>query len=143
MWMAREDRSMATEDVERTSVRTYVPAYQKEEWVEQADELEMSLSEYVRAMVQAGKRGFDGVDEPAEDPTPEEPGSGDATPGVEGLETSVLEALADGPLEFDEIVDVVADDFRRDVDEVLGRLEGQDRVEHDRLEGGYRVTDDG
>lgn len=143
MWVAREGSSMATEDVERTSVRTYVPAYQKEEWTAHADELEMSLSEYVRTMVQAGKRGFDGVDEPAEDPSPEEPGPGDATPGVDGLESSVLEALDNGPREFDEIVDVVADDFRRDVDEVLGRLEDQDRVEHDRLEGGYRVTDDG
>lgn len=134
---------MATEDVERTSVRTYVPAYQKETWSEHADELEMSLSEYVRTMVQAGKRGFDGVDESASETNPEEPGSSDATPGVDGLESSVLEALADGPLEFDDLVDIVADDFRRDVDEVLGRLEEQGRVEHDRLEGGYRVTDDG
>jgi len=134
---------MATENVERTSVRTYVPAYQKAEWAEHADELEMSLSEYVRTMVQAGKRGFGGVDELDSEQTPEEPDSGDATPGVGGLESSVLEALADGPLEFDALVDVVADEFRRDVDDVLGRLEERGRVEHDRLEGGYRVTDDG
>jgi len=134
---------MAEQDTERTSVRTYVPAYQKEEWATRADALEMSLSEYVRTMVQAGNRGFDGERDTTESGDREEPGSGDATPGGEGLESTVLDALDDGPLEFDELVDVVADDFRRDVDAALGRLEEQGRVEHDRLDGGYRVTDDG
>lgn len=137
------DRSATEPDTERTSVRTYVPVYQKEAWVEHADELEMSLSEYVRSMVQAGKRGFEGVEDTPSDKTDEEPGSDDATPGGEDLESTVLEALADGPLEFDELVEVVADDFRRDVDAELERLEDRELVEHDRLDGGYRMTDDG
>ncbi|WP_460918723.1 DUF5805 domain-containing protein [Salinarchaeum chitinilyticum] len=137
------DRSATERDAERTSVRTYVPVYQKEAWAEHAEELEMSLSEYVRSMVQAGKRGFEGIEHSPSEPSIEEPGSGDATPGGEGLESTVLEALADGPLEFDELVEVVADDFRRDVDAALDRLEERELVEHDRLDGGYRVTDDG
>ncbi|WP_248515918.1 DUF5805 domain-containing protein [Salinarchaeum laminariae] len=134
---------MADQDTERTSVRTYVPAYQKDEWAEHAEELEMSLSEYVRTMVQAGKRGFEGVDESAAKPSKEEPGSGDATPGGDGLEDTVLQALQNGPLEFDELVDAVAEDVRRDVDAALNQLEERGLVEHDRLDGGYRVTDDG
>ncbi|AGN02857.1 hypothetical protein L593_14605 [Salinarchaeum sp. Harcht-Bsk1] len=134
---------MTEQDPERTSVRTYVPAYQKEEWATRANELEMSLSEFVRTMVQAGKRGFEGGQPAAESRDREKGGSGDATPGGQDLETTVLDALENGPLEFDELVDVVAEDFRRDVDEALGRLEEEDRVEHDRLDGGYRVTDDG
>lgn len=134
---------MAEQDTERTSVRTYVPAYQKEAWAEHAETLEMSLSEYVRSMVQAGKRGFEGSDPPSESVDPEEPPSPDATPGVDGLESTVVDALADGPREFDELVEEVAEDLRRDVDAVLDRLEDEGRVEHDRLGGGYRVTDDG
>jgi hypothetical protein len=143
MYLARESPSMADQDTERTSVRTYVPAYQKEAWAEAADSLDMSLSEYVRTMVQAGKRGFEGPKEPSDVGDSEEPRSRDATPGVDGLESTVVAALADGPCEFDELVDEVAEDLRRDVDEVLDRLEDEGRVEHDRLGGGYRVTDDG
>lgn len=134
---------MVQENAERTSVRTYVPAYQKEAWVEHAEALDMSLSEYVRSMVQAGKRGFEGSDAASGTVEPGEPGSADATPGIDGLESTVVDALADGPSEFDDLVDEVAEDLRREVDEVLDRLENEGRVEHDRLGGGYRVTDDG
>ncbi|MDZ7730471.1 MAG: hypothetical protein U5K37_05470 [Natrialbaceae archaeon] len=40
---------------DRATVRTYIPAYQKDHWAEHADELNMSLSEFVRTMVQAGR----------------------------------------------------------------------------------------
>ena len=46
------------EDTSRTQVRTYVPAYQKSEWESHADELDMSQSEFVRTMVQAGRTRF-------------------------------------------------------------------------------------
>lgn len=134
---------MAEQDTERTSVRTYVPVYQKEEWAENAEALDMSLSEYVRSMVQAGKRGFGGTGEATESNDREEPGIADATRVGEGLEHVILEILDEGPHEFDELVDAIQDDLRRDADAVLTELEERDRVEHDRLDGGYRVTDDG
>lgn len=143
MYLARESLSMAEQDTERASVRTYVPAYQKQAWAKHAETLDMSLSEYVRSMVQAGKRGFDESDAPGKSDDTEEPRSTDATPGVDGLESTVVDALADGPREFEELVDEVAEDLRRDVDAALDRLEDEGRVEHDRLGGGYRVTDDG
>jgi hypothetical protein len=40
---------------DRTPVTTRVPAYQKEVWEDDADELGMSQSEFVRTMVQAGR----------------------------------------------------------------------------------------
>lgn len=143
MYLGLEATIMAEQDTERTSVRTYVPTYQKEAWAEHAEALDMSLSEYVRSMVQAGKRGFEGSTAVSESVDPEEPPSEGATPGVDGLESTVVEALSEGPREFDELVDEVAEDFRREVDDVLARLEDDGRVEHDRLGGGYRVTDDG
>jgi hypothetical protein len=143
MYLGHEAKIMDEQDTERTSVRTYVPAYQKEAWAEHAEVLDMSLSEYVRSMVQAGKRGFEGSKERSDSADPEEPPSGGATPGVDGLEDTVVDALSEGPREFDELVDVVAEDLRREIDDVLARLEDEGRVEHDRLGGGYRVTDDG
>jgi len=134
---------MPEQDTERTSVRTYVPAYQKAAWADHAEELDMSLSEFVRSMVQAGRRGFEGPDGASANTKPAEPDDRDANPGGDGLQTAVLDALDDGPREFDDLVDLVADDLRHDVDRVLDRLEDEDRVEHDRLNGGYRVTDDG
>jgi len=46
-------------DTERSTVMTYVPAHQKSEWTAHADELGMSQAEYVRTMVQAGRKGFE------------------------------------------------------------------------------------
>lgn len=46
-------------DTERVSVRTYVPAYQRDAWDEHAERLDMSRSEFVRTMVQAGREFFD------------------------------------------------------------------------------------
>jgi len=46
-------------ETERSTVMTYVPAYQKAEWKEHAAELGMSQAEYVRTMVQSGRKGFE------------------------------------------------------------------------------------
>jgi len=133
---------MAEHREERIAVKTYVPAYQKEEWAEQAEELDMSLSEFLRSMVQAGRRGFGEEDEEAAEPdTPEQPDPTGSNPGGNGLETVVLGALREEPREFDELVDVVAGDLRRDLDALLEDLEDRGVVEHDRMEGGYAVID--
>jgi hypothetical protein len=112
---------------ERTTVKTYVPAHQKGEWREHADELGMSLSEFVRTMVQAGRRGFDGE-------TGEEPARTDATPGVEGVEGRILDVLdEDGPLAYDELRERVLGEFDDTVDE----LQASDRVRYDGRAGGF------
>ena len=43
---------------ERKVVKAYVPAYQKERWQEHADELGMNQSEFVKCMIQAGRRVY-------------------------------------------------------------------------------------
>ena len=48
-------------DTSRVVVQTYVPAYQREEWDDHAEALDMNRSEFVRTMVQAGRRGFGGA----------------------------------------------------------------------------------
>src|SRR6056297_2131856 len=99
-------------DTTRTAVKTYVPAYQKTAWEEHASALGMSQSEFVRSMVQAGRRGF----EPAET----EGGFEDATPGVDGLETGVLESLSAGEyMSWDELVSHLLEDFEDRLEETL------------------------
>jgi hypothetical protein len=122
-------------DSDRVAVKTYVPRYQKDAWQEQAAEMDMSQSEFVRSMVQAGRRGFD--------PDPEETGSGDATPGGEGLEDRVLDVLSTGgPLEWDELVSELIDGFEDELEEALGGLQEENRVQYSGRRGGYAVTDD-
>ncbi|WP_256391029.1 DUF5805 domain-containing protein [Natronoarchaeum rubrum] len=126
-------------DTSRTAVKTYVPAYQKRLWAEHAEELGMSQSEFVRTMVQAGRRGFSPPEEstgdaaaaperkPAEQSADEhetaemEPRSGDATPGVEGGETGSSEAGSsdDGGDLTDRVLEVLDRDGALSWDELV------------------------
>lgn len=124
------------DDTDRVAVKTYVPRYQKEAWQAQAAALDMSQSEFVRSMVQAGRRGFD--------LEPGNSGSVDTTPGGEGLEDQVLGVLAsEGPLEWGELVDELTDDFEDELEEVLQRLQAENRVQYSGREGGYTRAGDG
>ncbi len=79
-------------DEERVAITAYVPEYQREQWKGHANELEMSLSEFVRTMVQAGRKGF------------EEPPSAGPNPGGNSLETLLQDTLADEGKQFEELV---------------------------------------
>ena len=85
---------MSEPDVERAVVKTYVPAYQKDAWVDHADRLDMSQSEFVRTMVQAGRSGFEfeGMSQSTAS-NPADTTSADVTPGGNGLEDRVVELL--------------------------------------------------
>ena len=136
---------MSDADTERVGVRTYVSRSQKSEWAGEADELDMSQAEFVRTMVQAGRRSF-GLDE-SDDPTEqkrEEPRTGDATPGVDGLQTRLLGLLdSEAYLSWDELVAGLTDDIEDRLDGALGDLQEQGRVTHSGRHGGYTLVDDG
>lgn len=124
-------------DTSRTAVKTYVPAYQKDEWQAHADELDMSQSEFVRTMVQAGRAGFE--------PGREEPTSSDADPGGNGLETRVLKLLSGDTYDWDELLEAVSDDIESRLDETLEELQARDEIRYSGRHGGYTVVggDDG
>lgn len=125
----------------RASVKVYVPAYQKQIWAEDAEQLEMSQSEYVRTMVQAGRRGF-GDSSTGENggADPEAP-SPNATPGVEGLETRVLDVLSDDAiLDWDELVERLAGDFEDRLEDTLDTLQEENRVRYSGRHGGYTMV---
>lgn len=135
---------MAESDVERVGVRTYVPEYQREKWDRHAEELGMSRAEFVRTMVQAGRRGFDfdGLEQ-RDGSNPEQPAEDPSTPGVNGLEDQLLELLdSEEYLSWDELVDGVTDDIEERLEERLDELQRHNRVQYNGRRGGYTLVDD-
>jgi len=133
---------------ERVSVQTYVSASQRDRWRDEADELDMTQAEYVRSMVQAGRRSFDLSTElgslSGETEKPDKTPSPDATPRGNGLKDRVLEVVRE--LEFadwDELVAGVTDDIEQRLDETLEELQSEDRIRYSGRHGGYTVVDDG
>jgi hypothetical protein len=124
---------MSQADEERTVVKTYVPRYQKERWRAHADDLDMSQSEFVRTMVQAGRREL-GVEEAGSDPS---------DPGGSALESRVRETLADDPhLGWDDIHEELAADFADRLEETLQSMQERNEIEHSGRHGGYALADD-
>ena len=129
-------------DTTRTSVKVYVPDYQKRLWLEDAERMGMSQSEYVRSMVQAGRRGFEEASTGADESTDLEGHSPDATPGVGGLETQVIDALSnEAALDWDELVERLAEDFEDRLEDVLGNLQQENRVQYSGRRGGYTLQE--
>ncbi len=124
-------------DDHKTSVKTYVPNYQKEEWADHADELDMSQSEFIRTMVQAGREDF-AIPSAGGDTVPRDAGTDDRS-FDERIEM-VLER--EGPLDWDELVDRLIDDVEDDLDTALGRLQDDNRVRYSGRTGGYVLTSD-
>ena len=122
-------------DDDRTVVKTYVPAYQKEKWREHADDLEMSQSEFVRSMVQAGRRGFDTDLEPAA------PNHKEETPRVDDLEDQVLDVLREGHYSWDELIDLLTKNVEDRLEETLQRLQRDNRIQYNGRKGGYTTAD--
>lgn len=142
-------------DTDRSVVKTYVPAYQKERWQEQADELEMSQSEFVRTMVQAGRRGFEGFDDGEEETEPKS-GSGPensdaARKGTRSrtmapddrIDEHVVNRLS--PKEYrswetlrDDLASELVDERLEDA---LQRLQRENRVQYSGRHGGYTLVE--
>lgn len=144
-------------DTERSVVKTYVPAYQKERWQRQADELEMSQSEFVRTMVQAGRRGFEGFDdgegeeeaESNDDSTPENPdptGNGEGSRPTESddrIDDHVVNRLSTEEYRsWEALRDDLASELVDDrLEDALQRLQRANRVQYSGRHGGYTLVE--
>lgn len=121
-------------DTSRTAVKTYVPSYQKAEWQAHADDLGMSQSEFVRTMVQAGRKGFE--------PGTEGPTSPDPDPGGNALENRVLELLSADTYSWEQLLEAVSEDIESRLDETLGELQADNRIRYSGRHGGYTIVED-
>jgi hypothetical protein len=122
-------------ETDRTSVVTYVSPEQKTEWKTHADDLGMSQAEFIRTMVQAGRRDFT-----LESNTPAEPASNTTDPRGKDLESRVLNALESDTRSWDELVDSLADDFEDRLEACLESLQEQNRIRYSGRDGGYTIS---
>jgi hypothetical protein len=129
-------------DTNRTAVKTYVPAYQKEQWERHAQRLGMTQSEFVRTMVQAGRRDFE---VPAMGDMEAVDSSREAAdnPEAGGLEERVREVLSTSEyLAWDELVARLTDDIEDRLETALQELQSADRVRYSGRHGGYTLVRD-
>mgnify|MGYP006290284891 CR=1 FL=1 len=126
-------------DTERTVVTTYVPAYQKTTWEEHAEDLDMSLSEFVRTMVQAGRRGFGGA---ADDTDSEEPHLETATPGVDVQKRVVSTLEREGPLTGPDIVEEILESLNEDIVETVEELKAEGRIERPGISNEFELVEE-
>jgi hypothetical protein len=125
-------------DMSRTVVKTFIPAYQKEKWKRHAEELDMSQSEFVRTMVQAGRRDFEfetmGTSE-SESETGETDGDG------EDLEEHVLSVLSTAEhLSWDDLLDRLTNSIEDRLEETLQQLQTENRVQYSGRRDGYTLV---
>lgn len=126
-----------TDREKRTQVVTYLPSSQKRRWKEHAAELEMSQAEFVRTMVQAGRKGFE---LPAKGEAEE--GSTHTYPRGNDLEDRILDAFGSREvLSWDELVDRLAGDFETRLETALDSLQARDRVRYRGRDGGYTLVE--
>ncbi|QGN06761.1 hypothetical protein Hrd1104_05275 [Halorhabdus sp. CBA1104] len=124
----------------RKSVKTYIPAYQKEAWQDHADDLDMSQSEFVRTMVQAGRRHFSDEDL-SEQPASESQSASSASEQIE-LTEQIRQLLEPHQvLTWEELVEEVIGDLERDLEESLDELQEANVVKYSGRDGGYRLVD--
>ena len=110
-------------ETERTVVKSYVPAYQKATWQREAGEMGMSQSEFVRAMVQAGRRNI-ALD------TAESRSSG-TNPGGQALEEGIRQLLHEEPRTWE----ALQAEFVDRLQEALEAMQSAGELRYDPSEG--------
>ena len=127
---------------ERTVVKTYVPRYQKQLWLDEAERLDMSQSEFLRTMVQAGRRGLlAGGSDSVDESTTGDHRSRDVNPWGDDLETQILNELsADEYQTWEELRDSLIGDLDDRLDQALVRLDRDDKLSRHPRDGSYRLT---
>lgn len=127
-------------DTSRKTVKTFVPAYQKEEWKRHADELDMSQSEFVRTMVQAGRSDFEIEPVEPSKSAPSDDSSAGAPAGDE-LDEHVVSVLSTSEhLSWDELVAELTDSIEDRLEETLQQLQRDNRVQYSGRHGGYTLA---
>lgn len=126
------------DDTSRTVVKTHVPKYQKRIWVDHAEALEMSQSEFLRTMVQAGRKGFEstGNDSPSTEPVRTREGE---TADLDARVESILSGA--DPLSWDDLVAALTDDLEDRLEQVLQSLQEENRVRYSGRSGGYTLNE--
>lgn len=101
----------------RKRVRTSAPSEQIDQWEEEADEMNVTRAEYMRLMIQAGRRQFPICDT-----------ENTESEGI-NVENRVLDALEKhGELTWDDLVDEAVGDVEDKVESTIEELDDQGKV---------------
>lgn len=123
------------DSTDRVGITTYIPKSQKSQWEADAAEFNMSQSEFVRSMVQAGRRGFDKFE-------PDSTESSESNPGGNIAET-VLQALdSEGRLSWEELLELVMGDLESRLEDAIIELQENGRITHHPRDGTYSIQKD-
>jgi len=127
-----------TDDDDRSSIMTYIPQYQKEIWVEHAAALGMSQSEFVRSMVQAGRRDF-----PVESLVNLPSESDDSTREDVDLQERVTALLEEAEvMDWNDLLAEVRGDIETELETALASLQSKNQIRYDGRQGGYVSIND-
>lgn len=127
------------QDTSRAVVQTYVPTYQRELWDGHADRLDMSRSEFVRTMVQAGRRQIGDDPELAVSATSENTETNDE----ESLDDEVVALLDEADaLAWEELLSALTDDIESRLDETLQELQESNKIRYSGRADGYVLAED-
>lgn len=134
---------------DRVAVKTYVPRHQKRTWVSHADQLDMTQSEFVRTMVQAGRSdiGVPGANDESENVSYDSTDSSDGSTSSSDESFDFVDRIRTildrrGALDWDELVDALVDDVESELDEALQQLQANGDIVHSGRKGGYILTTD-
>lgn len=131
------------DETERVAVQTYVPAYQRKLWADDADRMDVSRSEFVRMMVQAGRSEFDlpslreqNGGSPNAEQTTSARNDGDL------VRERVLDSLSvDTPQSWDELVEALTEELEAELDHTLEELQQNNVVRYSGRQGGYVIRE--
>ncbi len=132
------------DETERVRIQTYIPAYQKDNWSTDADQMDMSLSEFIRTMVQAGRHEFNLTNETSQEPTAVTTthqliANGDGR----DLQEYIIETIEqNGPQEWDELLVDLTEVIEADLQDAVESLKDDDVIQHSGPDGGYLFEDD-
>jgi len=122
--------------MDKKQIPIYTTEAQKEIWASEAEEMDLSRTEYCRQMIQAGRRDFGIADE--DDTTSDHTAISEDIP-VEDLEARIRSAInEDEATPFEEIVEHVVTDIERQIDEYL---QNAPDIGHSSVKGGYFFTE--
>lgn len=127
-------------DTSRTVVQTYVPAYQRDVWDDHADRLEMSRSEFVKTMVQAGRQQVG--DDPELVPNSDGSTENESTEGTQSLGDEVTTLLEEADaLSWDDLLASLTDDIESRLDETLQELQDSNQIRYSGRADGYELVE--
>ena len=125
----------------RVTINTYVPEYQRDLWKQHAGLLDMNLSEFVRVMVQAGRRDFDIGTTNNENIL--KVNFDDKTPGVSGIKIQLLNFLQnDECLGWDKLVQKLTVALEDELELALTQLQEENLIGYSGRLGGYTLLQD-